>query len=69
MDDFSSKLDLARTQETVESMDANHMEMARCSSRDDAQYRQICGVLKQFLRKGLSRKEVKLIDGVEPACT
>ncbi|KFY77721.1 hypothetical protein V498_09277 [Pseudogymnoascus sp. VKM F-4517 (FW-2822)] len=57
VDNFSSKLDLAREQETVETIDANHMEMARCSSRDDACYRQICGVLKQFIRTGLSNKE------------
>lgn len=50
MDNFSSKLDLAREQETVGIIDANHMEMARCSSRDDARYRQIFGVLKQFTR-------------------
>ncbi|KFY92599.1 hypothetical protein V498_04835 [Pseudogymnoascus sp. VKM F-4517 (FW-2822)] len=29
VDNFSSKLDLAREQETVETVDANHMEMAR----------------------------------------
>ncbi|KFY07605.1 hypothetical protein V492_06991 [Pseudogymnoascus sp. VKM F-4246] len=57
VDNFSSKLDLARELETVETMDANHMEMARCSSRDDACYRQICGVLKQFIRSGLSSRE------------
>ncbi|OBT53786.1 hypothetical protein VE04_07701 [Pseudogymnoascus sp. 24MN13] len=57
VDNFSSKLDLAREQETVETIDANHMEMARCSSRDDACYRQICGVLKQFIRTGLSSRE------------
>ncbi|OAF59451.2 hypothetical protein VC83_03958 [Pseudogymnoascus destructans] len=57
VDNFSSKLDLAREQETVETIDANHMEMARCSSRDDAHYRQICGVLKQFIRTGLLSRE------------
>ncbi|KFZ18653.1 hypothetical protein V501_01091 [Pseudogymnoascus sp. VKM F-4519 (FW-2642)] len=62
VDNFSSKLDLARGQETVETIDANHMEMARCSSRDDARYRQICGVLKQFIRTGLSTKETNSAD-------
>ncbi|OBT95198.2 hypothetical protein VE01_07633 [Pseudogymnoascus verrucosus] len=62
VDNFSSKLDLAREQETVETIDANHMEMARCSSRDDASYRQICGVLKQFIRTGLSSRETNLAD-------
>lgn len=51
MDDFSSKLDLPSGLETVESIDANHMEMARCRSRDDARYRAIAGVLRQFVRK------------------
>ncbi|KFZ20076.1 hypothetical protein V501_00302 [Pseudogymnoascus sp. VKM F-4519 (FW-2642)] len=62
VDNFSSKLDLAREQETVETIDANHMEMARCSSRDDASYRQICGVLKQFIRTGLSSRETNSAD-------
>ncbi|KFY67480.1 hypothetical protein V496_01551 [Pseudogymnoascus sp. VKM F-4515 (FW-2607)] len=51
VDNFSSKLDLAREQETVETIDANHMDMARCNSREDVCYRQICGVLKQFIRE------------------
>ena len=35
VNDFSSKLDLPRGLETVETIDANHMQMARCSSKDD----------------------------------
>ncbi|ELR06465.1 hypothetical protein GMDG_07990 [Pseudogymnoascus destructans 20631-21] len=62
VDNFSSKLDLAREQETVETIDANHMEMARCSSRDDARYRQICGVLKQFVRTGLPSRETNSVN-------
>lgn len=54
VDDFSSKLDLPRAIETVESIDANHMQMARCVSRDDARYRAVGGVLKKFVRSGLS---------------
>ena len=50
MGDFSSKLDLPRTLETVESIDANHMEMARCRDRADPRYRAILGVLMQFMR-------------------
>jgi hypothetical protein len=69
VDNFSSKLDLAREQETVETIDANHMEMARCSSRDDARYRQICGVLKQFIRTGLSSRETKSADNKDRFCT
>ena len=56
MDDFSSKLDLPQAVETVESMDANHMQMARYSSRDDQGYRAIAGVLKAYLRKELERQ-------------
>lgn len=52
MDDYSSKLDLPRPLETVESIDANHMQMARCSDRTDPRYRAIVGVLKHFMRSG-----------------
>ena len=47
--DFSSKLGLP-TIERVESIDANHMQMARCRDRSDDSYRFIAGVLKQFLK-------------------
>ena len=50
VDDFSSKLDLPRPLEVVESIDANHRQMARCSDRADPQYRAIAGVLQQFMR-------------------
>jgi tetratricopeptide (TPR) repeat protein len=50
VDDFSSKLDLPRNLEIVESIDANHMEMARCHDRADPRYRAILGVLRQFMR-------------------
>ena len=50
VDDFSSKLDLPKSLETVESIDANHMQMARCSDRSDRRYKDILGVLKQFIR-------------------
>lgn len=49
VNDFSSKLDLPQTLETVESIDANHMEMARCSNRAESQYRAILGVLRQVI--------------------
>lgn len=51
MDNFSSKLDLPML-ETVESIDANHMQMARCKDRSDESYRFIVGVLKQSLNIG-----------------
>lgn len=46
---FASKLDLPKTFETVESIDANHMEIARCTDRADPRYRAIVGVLKHFV--------------------
>ncbi|KAI0145536.1 hypothetical protein GGR57DRAFT_506731 [Xylariaceae sp. FL1272] len=50
VDDYSSKVGLASPFEIVESVDANHMEMARCRSKTAPQYRAIVGVLKQFMR-------------------
>ena len=47
--DFSSKLGLPKI-ENVESIDANHVQMARCADRSDESYRSIAGVLKQFLK-------------------
>lgn len=40
--------------ETVETIDANHMEMARCVSRNDSPYQAIVGVLKQFMGSGIA---------------
>ncbi|KAG9234444.1 NACHT domain-containing protein [Amylocarpus encephaloides] len=57
VDNFSSKLDLAREQETVETIDANHMKMARCSGKDDTRYRQVYGVLKHFIRAEISNAQ------------
>ena len=47
--DFSSKLGLPKI-ERVESINANHMQIARCRDRSDDSYRFIAGVLKQFLK-------------------
>ncbi|KAL8699698.1 MAG: hypothetical protein Q9201_005860 [Fulgogasparrea decipioides] len=47
--DSSSKLGLPKI-ETIESIDANHMQMARCQDRSNESYRFIAGVLKQFLK-------------------
>lgn len=59
VDDFSSKLDLPTALETVESIDANHMQMARYYSKNDQGYRAISGVLKSFVRQELnSAKEI-----------
>lgn len=49
VDNFSAKLDLPRSVETVESIDANHMQMARCSNMADSRYQKIAGVLKHFI--------------------
>ncbi|KAG9514269.1 hypothetical protein KCU93_g9818, partial [Aureobasidium melanogenum] len=72
VDDFSSKLDLPRALETVESIDANHMQMARYSSRDDEGYRAISGVLKAFVRQELAGQQVSpavVVASTEDACT
>ena len=58
MDNFSSKLDLPRELETVESIDANHMQMARYCSKDEHGYRAISGVLKSFVRQELGGKKI-----------
>ncbi|KAH0045052.1 hypothetical protein KCU78_g285, partial [Aureobasidium melanogenum] len=67
VDDFSSKLDLPRTLETVKSIDANHMQMARYSSRNDQGYRAISGVLKTFVRQELGNQQVTPSVVVDPA--
>ncbi|KAI1405223.1 hypothetical protein F4819DRAFT_7066 [Hypoxylon fuscum] len=48
VDEFSSKVDLP-SHETAESIDADHMQMARCSKKADQQYRVISQVLRQFI--------------------
>jgi hypothetical protein len=75
VDDFSSKLDLPRALETVESIDANHMQMARYSSRDDQGYRAISGVLKACARQELESLQLPLavvvdvVDAADAVCT
>jgi len=64
VDDYSSKLDLPRPLETVESIDANHMQMARCRNKDDPQYRDILGVIKQFLRTGVLDRDGSVLQGL-----
>ena len=53
---FSSKLGLPKI-ERVESINANHMQMARCRDRSDDSYRFIAGVLKQFLKNANPDKD------------
>lgn len=64
VDDFSSKLDLPISLETVESMDANHMQMARCSNRADQRYKDILSVLKQFIRSGMLENNGTRLQGL-----
>ena len=69
VDDFSSKLDLPRALETVESIDANHMQMARFSSKDNQGYRAISGVLKAFVRQELESQQIPRAAVADVACT
>jgi hypothetical protein len=48
------KLDLPRFLEIVEGIDANYIEMVRCSDRVDTWYYAILGVLKQFIHSQIS---------------
>ncbi|KAK1633204.1 hypothetical protein BDP81DRAFT_473894 [Colletotrichum phormii] len=69
VDNFSSKLDLPQSLETVESINANHMEMARCSSKTDERYRAIVGVLRQGVSAMIApidRKPVHAVHYVIP---
>jgi hypothetical protein len=66
VNDFSSKLDLS-TLETIESIDANHIQMAKCRSKEDARYRAILGVLKQFIRKEALAKQKEVLLVMPPA--
>lgn len=65
VDDFSSKLDLPDSMETVESIDANHRQMAKCRDRRDAQYRAILGILKQCQRSGALNGQLSIPQEVE----
>ena len=46
--DFSSRLGLP--DEPVETLNADHRQMVKCTGKDDDRYRAISGVLKQLLR-------------------
>jgi hypothetical protein len=69
VDDFSSKLDLPRTLEIVESIDANHMQMARYSSKDDEGYRAISSILKSFIRQELESIRIPPTNAPDVSCT
>ena len=57
VDDFSSKINLSPAQEMVETIDANHMQMTKYSSKDDSGYRAVLGVLKAFIGHTLKTQE------------
>ncbi|KAI0549182.1 hypothetical protein F4679DRAFT_584757 [Xylaria curta] len=59
VDDYSSKVGLPPAFETVESIDANHMQIARCRNKADPQYRDVVGVLKHFIRSGKLSSQVQ----------
>ena len=69
VDDFSSKVDLPSEQETVETIDANHMQMTKFSSRDDSGYRAVSGVLKTFIERHLNAQEAVSTEVLLPSCT
>lgn len=48
VEDYSSKME--SSYETVQTIDANHMEMARYGTRDDDGYNKVCGTLRIFLK-------------------
>ncbi|KAK5625679.1 hypothetical protein RRF57_001395 [Xylaria bambusicola] len=51
VDDFSSQVG-SPPFETVESIDADHMEMARCTHKNDPRYVAIAGVIRKFIHSG-----------------
>lgn len=62
MNDFSSKLDFPQKLETVESINAIHMQMAKYRSRDDEGYRAILSVLRGFISNELESKAKATIE-------
>lgn len=48
VEDDSSKMD--SSYKTVQTIDANHMEMAQYENRDDDGYNKVLGALKMFLK-------------------
>lgn len=57
--DFSSKLDLPNI-ETIEGLDLDHRQMARCKDRSDENYRVIVRVLKQDLKRESSSTDLPI---------
>ncbi|KAI2469436.1 hypothetical protein F4781DRAFT_216030 [Annulohypoxylon bovei var. microspora] len=66
VDDYSSKLGLHSELETVQSIDANHRDMARCKDRYDPQYRDILSVLRHITRDTLPMINGPALDATSP---
>jgi hypothetical protein len=55
VENFSSKLELPLEQ--LESIDADHMQMTRYSSKYDQGYRDICDILKLFIGQEIESQQ------------
>jgi hypothetical protein len=53
-----SAIRLPQALETMERIDGKHMQMARCSSRDNPGYGAITGVLKAYVRRELRGQQM-----------
>ncbi|KAI8966751.1 TPR-like protein [Daldinia sp. FL1419] len=53
--DFSSKVGISEAFEVVETLDADHMQMARCTRPTDQLYSSLLKIIKQFVAGGLQR--------------
>ncbi|VUC24625.1 unnamed protein product [Clonostachys rosea] len=51
VDDVSSKLGLPQALERVETLDADHRQMVKCTGREDYRYQTIRGVIQHFIRR------------------
>lgn len=59
VDDFLSKVDLASTQKTVETINANHIQMTKYSNRDNPGYQVVSDAFKVFIGRQLKAKKVE----------
>ncbi|CAH0059081.1 unnamed protein product [Clonostachys solani] len=51
VDDFSSRLGLPQAFERVETLDADHKQMVKCTGREDDRYRTIRSVIQHFIHR------------------
>lgn len=68
VDDLSSKVHLPPGQETVETIDANHMQMTKYSSKDDLGCRDVSRVLKAFVERQLKIQQLVSAEVPLPSC-